>query len=114
MAVAGLASVIWPAPSVSRAAAYGLAYIWAVFLALGGSTAAVGAATDRWLGEYIGLPLLTTTFGIYGLAAATAGRVTSIAGAAALTSIALLLAARWRDVAIVRREADRYADRRAR
>lgn len=114
MALAGIASIVWPAPSVRAAtgpAAGLLVYVWAVLLAVGGLTSAVGAAWDRWLGEYAGLWPLVATFGVYALAAATVGRATSIAGACALGSIALLLLARWRDVATIRREAARAHDR---
>jgi hypothetical protein len=77
-------------------------------LVVGGVSCAVGAARDRWIGEYAGLWPLIATFAVYALAAATAGRVTAVAGACALGSIALMLLARWRDVALVRREAARY------
>lgn len=110
MALAGLAAVLWPAPSVRAATGpvAGLVYLWAALLILGGVTSAAGAAADRWLGEYAGLWPLIVTFAVYGLAAGASGRVTSLAAACALGSIAFLLLARWRDVASVRREAVRY------
>lgn len=112
MAVAGIAAMAWPAPSVRAATADGLVYVWAGMLAIGGLASAIGAALDRWLGEYTGLWPLALTFAVYALSAASSGRASSIAGACALGSIALLLLARWRDVALIRREAARsYAER---
>jgi hypothetical protein len=85
--------------------------MWAVLLAIGGLCSAVGAFTDRWLGEYAGLWPLVTTFLVYGLAAFAAGRgPVSYAGGFALLSIAALLYARWQDVALIRREAVRQAE----
>ena len=110
MAVAGIAAIVWPAPTVRAATAPtagALVYVWAAMLTLGGLSSAIGAARDRWLGEYAGLWPLVMTFAVYALAAAAAGRTTSVAGACALGSIAMLLAARWRDVALIRREAAR-------
>lgn len=111
MAAGGMAAIAWPAPSV-RSAITGsvLLYMWAGFLAGGGLFCTIGSALDRWIGEYAGLPLLVVTFLIFGLSAATTGRLSSIAGACVLTAIAALLAARWRDVSTVRREAARYVE----
>jgi hypothetical protein len=119
MSAAGLASLVWPSPSVERATSptSGVTvYVWAVMLALGGICCAVGSATGRWLGEYTGLWPLIVTFFVYALAAAAAasGRSTAIAGACLLGSISLLLIARWRDVAQIRREAARYQVERRR
>lgn len=109
MAVAGIAAIAWPSPAVRAATAPTagvLVYVWAAMLVVGGVTSGLGAALDRWLGEYIGLWPLVFTFTVYALAAAAAGA--AIAGAALLGGIALLLLARWRDVATIRREAARY------
>ncbi len=111
MAGAGLAAMAWPAPAVKAATspvAGVLVYVWAVLLAVGGLCACVGAARDRWLGEYTGLPPLVMVFAVYALAAAATGKTSAIAGSCALGSIALLLLARWRDVAHIRQEAARY------
>lgn len=115
MAIAGVAAIIWPAPSVRAATSPTtglLVYVWAILLAVGGISATIGAATDRWLGEYVGLIPLVTTFAAYGLAAWARADWTSIAGGCALMSIAMLLLARWRDVAVVAREAARRAQLR--
>jgi hypothetical protein len=111
MAAAGAAAWLWPTPSLAEATAGAqvLLLIWEVFLIVGGISSAVGAFTDRWLGEYVGLPLLASTFGVYAAAAAaagiTAGRPTSTAGALALAAIAVVIVGRWLEVGLVRREA---------
>lgn len=113
MGLAGVAAMVWPAPAVQAATAPtagALAYIWAGMLIVGGVTSAAGAATDRWLGEYTGLWPLVATFTVYGLAAfASARGPVAFAGGLALMSIAALQLARWHDVSLIRREADRQA-----
>lgn len=103
-ALAGSAAIVWPAPTVAAATGW-LVYVWATWLAVGGMAAAIGAVTDRWIGEYAGLPLLFTAFGVYALVVASSGRLTSLAGAFALGAIAAKLIARWQDTGEVRREA---------
>lgn len=105
---AGAATLLWPAPNVSAATGW-LAYVWAGFLAAGGMLSAGGAITDRWIGESVGLPLLIAAFAVYAVIIAASGRLTSIAGALVLAGIGAALAARWQDIAGVRREAIRAA-----
>lgn len=114
MSLAGLATMVWPAPSVAAAAdgARYLAYVWAAMLALGGVSSAIGAATDRWLGEYAGLWPLITTFFVYAITVAIAvnvNRLSAVGVAALLGSIGFLLLSRWRDVAAVRRAATSHS-----
>lgn len=110
MATAGIAAVAWPARSVSAAASplNPLIYVWAAFLILGGGVSAFGAVTDRWIGEYTGLPLLASVFGIYGLAAiaiAPATDWTSLAGGCTFLGVTAAFAARWAEMGAVRRAA---------
>lgn len=109
--LAGLAAVLWPAPSVQAASGW-LVYVWAAWLLTGGAMSAVGTFTDRWIGEYAGLPLLFAAFAVYALVVATNGRLTSAAGALVLGGIAAKLAARWQDVNAVRRESAAQAKQR--
>lgn len=106
--LAGLAAVLWPAPSVESASGW-LVYVWAAWLLTGGLMSAVGTATDRWIGEFAGLPLLFAAFAVYALVVATGGRLSSIAGACVLAGIAAKLVARWQDVSVVRKEATALA-----
>lgn len=110
LVLAGLAAAIWPAPSVRAATGpvSSLVYVWVVMLIVGGCSSAIGAATGRWIGEYVGLWPLMSVFVVYGIAAGATGRVTSLGGAFALGAVGILLYARWRDVALIRQEAMRY------
>jgi hypothetical protein len=106
MAVAGVFAGIWPSPNVSNAAASGyLVFVWDTFLVAGGLCSSVGSVTERWFGEYIGLPLLGTVFAVYGLATFLAPNRVAFAAGAAFLGMAMLLASRWLDVSYARRMA---------
>ncbi|MEU0081355.1 hypothetical protein ABZY58_25935 [Micromonospora tulbaghiae] len=108
MAAAGVGAAMVPTPSVVDATGP-LVYLWAGFLAVGGLLSAYGAATDRWIGEHIGLPLLWAAFGVYALILASLLAPASVVASMAIGAFGLLLFGRWRDVAAVRREATRAA-----
>lgn len=108
MAAAGVGAAAVPTPSVEDATGP-LVYLWAAFLAVGGLLSAYGAATDRWIGEHVGLPLLWAAFGVYAVILASVLVPRSIVASLALGAFGLLLYGRWRDVAAVRREATRQA-----
>jgi hypothetical protein len=113
MAAAGMFAAQWPAPAVERATApiAQLLMVWAVFLTGGGLLSAFGAITDRWIGEYLGLPLLTAVAAVYGVSALSSGRTTSLAGGAVLLAMAAFLAVRWLEVAAVRKAVQSIAPR---
>lgn len=114
MAATGTAAIIWPVPAVrdatSPAAAGGLMYVWAGMMIVGGVSSALGAATDRWIGEYVGLYPLMATFTVFGLAAFASSRgPAAYASGLCLLGIVALLAGRLRDTDLVRQEAHRQA-----
>jgi hypothetical protein len=115
MAAAGFCAWRWPSPSLAHATGGEalLIVVWDIFLVVGGLTAGLGAAVDRWLGEYVGLPLLAAVFAVYGLSSLASAKDSSRAGAAILIAVALLLLARWADVGDVRRVAAQSAKARA-
>lgn len=41
-------------------------FAFSLFIFLGGVFSALGAITDRWIGEYVGLPLVISTMWVYG------------------------------------------------
>ena len=104
---AGVASLLWPvARPVEDSARPWQALAWTVFFIVGGAVSALGAVTDRWLGELVGLPLLMTVFAFFALAAIampTRDRLTAVAGACFLLGVAILLHVRWRQVWGIRR-----------
>lgn len=42
-----------------------VARVMAVFIAVGGLTSFLGAVTGRWVGEFVGLPLLASSFVVF-------------------------------------------------
>lgn len=106
MAAAGVGAAVVPTPSVERATGP-LVYLWAAFLVVGGVLSAYGAATDRWIGEHTGLPLLWAAFGVYSVILASVLAPASVVASLAIGAFGLLLFGRWRDIAAVRREATR-------
>jgi hypothetical protein len=116
MSLAGAAMLFWPSAAVEAATSPTsgvLVYVWALVFLVSGFISWLGALTDRWLGEYAGLPALALTFLVYGLSAfgASGGRPSAIAGGLALSAIAALLMALWHEVDVVRREALKAASR---
>ncbi len=117
MAAAGVAAFFFPARSVQSATGPldALIVLWSIFLVVGGAASALGSFTDRWLGEYVGLPLLAAVFGVYGvgaLALARPGMWTVLAGGFAFLAIALVFMGRWAEVGRVRVEAAKQARER--
>lgn len=108
-AAAGATSIAWPVPAVAEATtgARYLALVWAGMLTTGGVLSALGAAVDRWIGEYVGLLPMIATFAIYALTVAVSGSLPSAAACTFLTGVALVLFSRWREVAHVRAEVAR-------
>jgi hypothetical protein len=84
--------------------------VMAGFLVVGGFMSTLGAASERWAGEFIGLPLLSSSFAVFGIIS-TAGTLTA-APLLAFANLCLLLAvtssllARWREVKAVYRLSD--------
>lgn len=83
------------------------------FAILGGLSAAFGTATGRWIGEYVGLPLLASA--MFAFAVLTYRDTWDQAGWVAFPSVMLLtaygtlLTSRWLDVAAVVRAARGHA-----
>lgn len=114
----GLAGVLlWFSP-ILLAVLGTLAIIMSVFLAGGGMLAFYGSVTDRWIGEFIGLPLLVAAFIVFGLIQFffTLPETPYIASAnlGLMLGVASILASRWREVKAVFRVAEANATARAR
>ncbi len=116
LAACGAASMVWPSPSV-EASGRTWAFVWSAMLVVGGVPAALGAARNRWVGEWVGLPPLVAVWAVYGIAAAAMGLRTGtparIAPALALLAVAAVLFWRWQNVALDR-DAARAAARESR
>lgn len=111
---AGVAALVWSVPSVQSAGGPIIVWAWGLSFAVGGAVACAGSATDRWLGELAGLPLLAAVFIVWGLSVLAQGRSVAYAAGVLLVAVGAVLWARWRDVDVVRREAGRQAQRERR
>lgn len=108
LALAGVAAILWPSPSVERAGGSMWATAWACLLVIGGSSSAYGAGRQLYRWEYAGLMPLVAVWLVYAIASfslVATGLVDRLAGGLALLAVASMLAARWHDVATVRRAA---------
>lgn len=71
----------------------------ASWLAVGGLLACLGQAFRRWTGEFVGLPLIGSAFlGFTLLQINLYGLVAQLSSHFLLTSFALVVLSRWRDV----------------
>jgi predicted MFS family arabinose efflux permease len=93
-----------------------LAEVMAWFLVVGGFCSFVGSWTERWWGEYVGIPLLSSSFAVFAVISfAGAYGVTpylAIANFSLLLAVSLGLLARWRDARSVYRLAIHLARRK--
>ncbi|MET8908397.1 hypothetical protein [Micromonospora sp. NPDC004551] len=108
VAAAGVGAALVPDPRVADATGP-LVYLWSAFLIAGGLSAGLGAWTDRWLGEALGCPLLSTSLAAYAVILFATGRAAAVIGGLFLAGMAFLMWARARDIELLRREATRAA-----
>jgi uncharacterized membrane protein HdeD (DUF308 family) len=98
MAVAGLLLLLSPVLSEVYILT---AEIMAGFLFVGGAAATIGAYREEWWGEFIGLPLLGSAFGVFGVIAWRGAVVNypflAWANFLLLIGVGLAMAGRWRD-----------------
>lgn len=84
------------------------------FLIVGGILSAVGAATNRWAGEFSGLPLLAPAFAVFGVLVWRTSNISTPFIAAAnlslLMAIAFVMMSRWRVVFAVYKLAHHLGD----
>jgi len=66
--VAGIFAFFYPAQAILDALKSSLTYAWAGFLTVGGGLAMWSPLRNTWSGELIGLPLLSASHMIFGLA----------------------------------------------
>ncbi len=114
-AFTGVAAFVWQSPSVEKTSGSTLlTTIWVVFLLGGGTCSALGRILGRWVGEYVGLPLLAGAFAVYAVAllysTIVTTRLTGITAASALVAIFLLVIARWFEVNEIRIESVRSGE----
>ena len=112
MATAGFFLLLSPfLTDVYNTAAEAMAW----FLLIGGVVSAVGCASDRWWGEYIGTPLLISSFSVFAVITfiGTYPELPHLAigNAALLSSVVAGLASRWRHAQVIYRLAVHMSER---
>ena len=104
MALAGLLLLF--SPLLAEELGY-IAVAMSGFLLVGGLSSMIGAITERWAGEFMGIPLLSSSFAVFGIIS-TIGAINEapfVAGAnfCLLIAVSATLFARWREVKAVYR-----------
>ena len=102
----GVASLLWPLPSVELASTGWQWWVWISFYIFGTAFALTGVITDLWFGELIGIPLAITVFAIFGVSSFALGGLTAVASGMFLLAVALTLYVRWMQLWDVRRLAE--------
>lgn len=107
LVVSGVFATIDPSRLVIRQVSFVVAILWAVAMIVSALICLFGALTDRWIGEYTGLPLLASVLALYGGSAllsysAETGFVILAYGAVVI-SFSFGLMARWVDVKLVKK-----------
>jgi len=94
-----------------------LAEVMAWFLVVGGLCAFLGSLTERWWGEYVGLPLLSSAFMVFAVLSMAGSyaeaHYLALANFALLSAVALGLMSRWREARAIYRLALHLSKRRA-
>lgn len=103
MGVSGL--LLWVSPVWDQLGITGV--VMSGFLFFGGAFCTYGSVRERWVGEYVGIPLLASSFAVFSfLMAIPQFRVApfiAVANFALLWSVTLTLVGRWREVHAVYR-----------
>lgn len=107
LTAAGVNSIVHPPASVESASgASSVTFVWAGMMAVSALACALGAFTDRWVGEYVGLIPLSLVAAIFGVSA-LARSSASISGGLFLLGFFWILISRWQEVALLRVESER-------
>lgn len=104
LVMSGVFVTLDPSELVAQQAEHYITLAWAWGMIFSSLICLYGAFTDRWIGEYAGLPLLATVLFIYGLVAMLAANfdnliLMGIGGV--MVAFAFGLGARWLDVRLV-------------
>lgn len=106
----GIFITLDPSELVARQVSDTVAYFWSISMALSALICACGAITDRWIGEFTGLPLLISVLAFYGISAILAYNVSGflvVGYGLTMIAFALGLIGRYRDVRKIRVQASR-------
>lgn len=110
LTVTGAIVTFYPSPLVIDQVGQFVAVIWGVLLTVSAFGAFLGSIGDRWIGEYVFLPLLWSSLALYGCSAlkgSTTPLSTLFAFGLLIMGFSSGLIARWQDVRDVKKSADR-------
>lgn len=105
LVLSGIFATFSPSSLVEEQVGTFVVTLWAVSMMISAAICLYGSITDRWIGEYTGIPLLAMVLALYGLSAIlAAGRdsVPLFAYGLVVISFSFGLIARWRDLEAIK------------
>ena len=117
LVVSGCVATIYPSQLVQYQTNPTIGVFWSVCMTVSSAICLYGSVTDRWIGEYTGIPLLSTTMIFYGLIALKSAGHDGYSGALfaygfLILAFAFGLFARWRDIQLIKQHAGEMAHRK--
>lgn len=109
LVVAGVCAVIFPSKLVQDQVGGVVVFVWSACIVVSAGGAFYGAATDKWIGEYSGLPLLSISLGLYSISAILGAGLNPsplFAYGLVVAAFSVGLYARWLDVRDEKRRAE--------
>lgn len=109
LAISGILATMDKSSIVVAQVSFTVAILWSVAMAVSAVICLAGAITDRWIGEFSGLPLLVAVIAMYSIAAVGSAwenkDLFHLAFGFFAFSYGVGLAARWEDVRSIKKAA---------
>ncbi len=109
LVLSGVFTALYPSTVVTDQVGTVVTYFWSAAMISSAVTCTYGSFTDKWIGEFSGIPLLAAVLAFYSgalfLSIRENGNLLVVAFAFILLSFSFGLIARWQDVRSVKREA---------
>lgn len=106
LVVSGIFATLYPSELVADQVVSVVVRFWATGMVLSAAICLYGALTDKWIGEFSGIPLLASVIAMYGLSAIFSGGEGFVIGLGfVILSFSAGLVARWFDVRKIKRQA---------
>jgi len=108
LVASGVFAFLDPSELITQQVSLLIANVWAVCMSLSSAICLYGAVTDKWIGEFTGLPLLIAVAALYGgssILSFNGDNYIIIAYGLTMLSFSAGLGARWNDVRKIRANA---------
>lgn len=109
LVLSGFLTGFFPSTVVTAQVNLPITYTWSACMIASASLCLYGSITDKWIGEFSGIPLLASVLTFYagaiGFSAYDDRNLIVLAFGLILFSFALGLMARWQDVRVIKRQA---------